>query len=62
MDSKKWLEQKKDREFRETLPALAEGDEITKNLKRFASQRPDLYEGQEQSAENMAEEGAEQQK
>ena len=37
MDSKTWLEQKKDREYRETLPALAEGDEIAKNLKRFAS-------------------------
>jgi len=26
------------------MPALAEDEDITKNLKRFASQRPDLYD------------------
>ena len=41
-NTKEWLAQKQDRDYRATLPALAEGDEITKNLKRFASQRPDL--------------------
>ena len=27
------------------MPSLADDSEISKNLKRFASQRPDLYEG-----------------
>jgi len=46
-DNKQWLAQKQDRDYRQTLPSLAEGDEITKNLKRFASQRPDLADVQE---------------
>ena len=44
MDSKQWLAQKQDRDVRKQMPALAEDDDITKNLKRFASQRPDLYD------------------
>ena len=43
------MAQKQDRDHRQTLPSLAEGDEITKNLKRFASQRPDLADVQEQA-------------
>ena len=46
MDSKQWLAQKQDREIRKQMPSLAEDEDITKNLKRFASQRPDLYDVQ----------------
>ena len=48
MDSKAWLNQKQDRENRMAMPALAEDEDITKNLKRFASQRPDLYDVQKE--------------
>jgi hypothetical protein len=43
MDTKQWLEQKQHREIRESMPSLATDNEIASNLKRFASQRPDLY-------------------
>ena len=51
MDKKSWLDQKQDTEYRQTLPSLASGDEIAKNLKRFASQRPDLYQDQDPLAQ-----------
>ena len=44
MDTQTWLQQKQDVEVRKQLPSLAEGQEIANNLKRFASQRPDLYQ------------------
>lgn len=55
MDSKKWLEQKQDREHRQGLPSLAADDEISKNLKRFASQRPNLAgEGDVEKGKDVA--------
>lgn len=44
MDTKQWLEQKQDREIREKMPNLADDEEITKNLKRLASQRQDIQQ------------------
>jgi len=38
----KWLEQKKEREFRQGLNSLATGNEISSNLKRFAAERRDI--------------------
>ena len=42
MDSK-WKEQKLQRQEREKMNTLASSDEITQNLRRFASQRPDIF-------------------
>lgn len=42
LDSK-WKEQKEQRAQRTAQSSLAGGDEISQNLSRFASQRPDLY-------------------
>ncbi len=39
----KWLEEKKKREERAKLNSLASGDEIAQNLKRFASERKDIF-------------------
>jgi hypothetical protein len=36
------------------MPALAEDEDITKNLKRFASQRPDLYDVQKPADEKSS--------
>lgn len=44
LDKKAFAEQKEHREQREAMQSLAEGDEIAKNLKRFANARPDLYQ------------------
>ena len=45
MDSKAWKDQKIQRAQRQAQTSLAAGDEISKNLKQFANQRPDLYGG-----------------
>ena len=43
MDTKTWQQQKEDKALRQSMPSLASDAEIANNLKRFASQRPDLY-------------------
>jgi hypothetical protein len=39
----KWREEKLKREERMNLSSLAQGDEITQNLRRFAAERKDIY-------------------
>jgi hypothetical protein len=39
----KWREEKELREKRAALNSLAAGDEISQNLRRFASERRDIF-------------------
>ena len=51
LDKKSYAEQKAWREQREAKLSLADGDEIAKNLKKFAQARPELYQDIEKPIE-----------